>query len=374
MVHRPPALSFLLALFIGSVLLHSCTMPERPVTKEEAMELSRKIEKSVARHNSTLLDKIFDERGFARRVRAETNISLDKGLLEGAIEGVQKARFGQQIVQGLGTDGSYQLVKQYEKDNHQHLLFRLYGNGNINYHDYELVKRGDTIKAIDIFVYMSGENISKTLAQTLMMMQSNMRDMPKADQEKINKINTIKALLAQRDFIKAGQVYDELPAEFKKQKIFQLIHIRISEGQGTESYAAALNEYESLFPNEPNMYLMKVDVYVLKKDYAKALESVNKLDSLIDKDPFQDYYRGLMYKLMQDTTQSLECFERLHAYMPGFSKGMIELIAAYTRAGDMNKAVQLVKQVKADKSLSPEAIQMLFTLHPDLQKAVEAAR
>src|SRR5258708_32212758 len=104
-----------------------------------------------------------------------------------------------------------------------------------------------------IFGYMSGENISKTLAQTLMMMQSNMRDMPKADQEKINKINTIKALLAQRDFIKAGQVYDELPAEFKKQKIFQLIHIRISEGHGTESYAAALNEYEACFPTKPSM-------------------------------------------------------------------------------------------------------------------------
>jgi tetratricopeptide (TPR) repeat protein len=354
--------------------LYACTIPEKPISKEEAMEFSHKIEKSIARRNPVLLDRIFDEQGFAKRVVSEASRPLDKGLMEGAVEGIRKAQFGQQIVQALGTNGTYQLVKQYEKDNRQHLLFRLYGNGRVNYHDYELVKRTEDIKAIDIYIYMSGENLSKTLAQVLMMMQDNMSDMSKGDLEKVNKIKTIKTLIAQRDFTKAGEDYDQLPADFKKQKLFQLIHIQIGEGMGNDSYAEALNEYKALFPNDPNMYLLMVDAYVLQKDYPKALEAVNKLDSLINKDPFQDYYRGLMYKLMQDTAQSLACFERLHAYMPAFSKGMIELIAAYTRAGDMNEAVQLVRQVKADKSLSPETIEMLFTLHPDLQKAVEAYR
>jgi tetratricopeptide (TPR) repeat protein len=199
-----------------------------------------------------------------------------------------------------------------------------------------------------------------------------MPDMSKTDLDRINKLKTIKALIAQRDFIKAREYYDEMPDDLKKQKLFQMIHIQIGSGLGDERYGEAMNEYRALFPNDPNMYLMMIDAYVLDKDYPKALAAVNKLDSFINKDPFQDYYRGLMYKLMEDSLQSRACFERLHAYMPRFSKGTIELIVSYAKTGDMDKAVKLMKQAKGDKTLSPAVAQLLCELHPDLKKAVEA--
>ncbi|MES1159613.1 MAG: hypothetical protein ABUM51_02565 [Bacteroidota bacterium] len=354
------------------VLFYACSVPEKPVTKEEAMELSRKIERSIVSHNPILLDKIFDEEGFSKRVASGAGPSLNKDLLKGAMEGVRKMHFGQQIVQAVDSEGTYLLVKQYEKDQRQHLVFRLYRDGSVNYHDYELVKREDAIKAIDVFIYMNGEKLSTTLAQALLMVQDKMPDMSKTDLDRINKIKTIKALIAQRDYTKAREYYDEMPDDLKKQKLFQMIHIQIGSGMGDEKYGEAMNEYRALFPNDPNMYLMMIDAYVLEKDYPKALRAVNKLDSFINKDPFQDYYRGLMYKLMKDSLQSRACFERLHAYMPQFSKGTIELIVSYAKTGDMEKAVQLMKQAKGDKTLSPETAQLLCDLHPDLKKAVEA--
>jgi pentatricopeptide repeat protein len=77
---------------------------------------------------------------------------------------------------------------------------------------------------------------------------------------------------------------------------------------------------------------------------------------------------------MKDSLQSKACFERLHTYMPQFSKGTIELIVSYAKTGDMDKAVQLLKQAKGDKTLSPETAQLLCELHPDLKRAVEADR
>ena len=358
--------------FLFPILFFACSVPEKPVTKEEAMELSRKIERSIVSRNPILLDKIFDEEEFSKRVASGAGHSLNKDLLKGAMEGIRKMHFGQQIVQAVDSEGTYLLVKQYEKDNRQHLLFRLYRDGSVNYHDYELVKREDAIKAIDVFIYMNGERLSTTLTQALLMVQDKMPDMSKTDLDRINKIKTIKGLIAQRDYTKAREYYDEMPDDLKKQKLFQMIHIQIGSGLGNDKYGEAMNEYRALFPSDPNMYLMMVDAYVLDKDYPKALGAVNKLDSFINKDPFQDYYRGLMYKLMKDSLQSRACFERLHAYMPQFSKGTIELIVSYAKTGDMDKAVQLMKQAKNDKTLSPETAQFLCDLHPDLKKAVEA--
>lgn len=357
--------------FLLLVFFQACTVPEQPVTKEEAMTLAHKIEHSVANRNSALLDKLFDEEGFAKRVASEAHRSLNKELLKGAMEGIERMRFGQQIVQALDSQGTYLLVKRYEKDKRQHLLFRLYKGGSVNYHDYELVKRGDAIKVIDVFIYINGESLSKTLADALLMVQDKMPDMSKADLDRLNKIKTIKTLIAQGDYSKARDYYDEMPYDLKKQRLFQLMHIQIGSGMGDELYAAAMNEYRTLFPNDPNMYLLMIDAYVLQKDYPKALEAVNKLDSFINKDPFQDYYRGLMYKLLQDTAQSRICFERLHTYMPGFGKGTIELIVSYAKTGQMDKAVQLVKQARNDGSLSTQTVENLLILHPNLKKAVE---
>jgi len=372
MLRRPILFNLFLFLLILPTLFQGCTMQEKKqVTKEEATAFARRIERSVEHGNPVLLDNIFDEEGFGKRVASDGNRILNTELQNGAIEGLKAAHFGQQILQSIGKKGTYRLVKRYVKDNREHLLFRLYGDGSVNYHDYELVKRDDDIKAIDIYIYLSGENLSKTFSQALMMMQNKMPDMSRGDMEKVNKIKTIKTLIAQKNYTKAGEYYDELPANFKKQKLFQLIHVQIGSGLGNEQYASALNEYKSLFPDDPNMYLMMVDAYVLQKDYPKALEAVNKLDSIINKDPFQDYYRGLMYKLMLDTAQSLACFERLHAYMPEFSGGTVELVTVYLKTGNMDKAVAVVRKGRDDKSLSPETVDALYELHPDLQKAMQ---
>jgi len=138
-----------------------------------------------------------------------------------------------------------------------------------------------------------------------------------------------------------------------------------------EKYLQSLLEYKSLFPDDPNMYLMMIDAYVLQKDYPRALGSVNKLDSLIDKDPYQDYQRGLLYKLMKDSARAQECFERLHVNMPGFKKGTIELMEIYFGKGNRDKAVQLVERAKDSNYLSPSNLSVIYAYHPDLKKTME---
>lgn len=362
-------LTLLLLLLLPVLMLHSCSVPDRPVSREEALALAHRIERSVIQHDYDVLNRIFDEKAFAAKVIKEGGLFLKVGLVKGAMEGFHKREFGKEIIGLLGSNGSYELIKQYEKDHKQHLLFRLYGDGKVNYHDFELIKMEDeSIKAADLFIYLSGENFSKTLADALKLMDT---DMPKEELEKVEKVNTIRTLIAQKDYEKAEQYYDQLPASIKKGKTFQLIHITICENLGNEKYSQALNEYRLLFPNDPNMYLMMVDAYTLQKNYPMALESINKLDSMIDKDPYQDYQRGLLCLLMKDTAKAETYFEQLHKNMPTFKKGTIELIVTYLDNDHKDKAIRILKQAKDSNYLSDRNITALYTYHPDLKRIMD---
>lgn len=352
------------------VLVYSCSLRQNPVSKEEALNLAHKIERSMARRDAALLDNLFDEKSLEKRIAEEGGLFLDRSLIRGAVEGFVKSQFGKTVSQSMGKNGSYQLIKEYEKDNAQHILFRLIGeSGAVNYHDYLLVKKEEEVKAADVYIYISGENLSKTLAGALQLVA---KDMSKADIEKLTSMNNIRELLANGEYEKADSLYNELPAMFKKEKAYQLVHVRICSRLDNDRYIKAMLEYKSLFPNDPNMYLMMVDAYMLQKDYARALESVNKLDSLIDKDPYQDYQRGLLYRIMKDTTHEMASFERLHAKMPDFKKGTVELMETYLAAGQQEKVVRLLSQAKDSNYLNEANFAVIYSYHPELEKEMKA--
>jgi tetratricopeptide (TPR) repeat protein len=367
-------LTLLRLLPVMLLFLHSCSPPERPVTKEEAASLARRIEAAAVRRNDLVIDNLFDDQSFGNRVATEAGKPLNRDFVRGAIEAIHEAHLGRQIMQSLGKTGTYLLVKQYEKDNHQHLLFRLYGNGGVNYHDFELVKLGEQVKAADIYIYLTGENLTKTIAEAILVMQENMPDMSQKDLQKVQSLKTIRTLLSQGQTQEAADLYDRLPAELKREKLFELVHISIAQKTSDSAYSQALEAYKALYPNEPNMHLMMIDAYIMQKNFPKALESVNKLDSLIDKDPFLDYYRGILYLPIKDTVQSLICLERLHKNMPAFGDGTMQLIAGYAESGDLDKATALVRQARKDGSVSDKKLDALCTLHPNLKTAMEEGK
>jgi hypothetical protein len=59
------------------------------------------------------------------------------------------------------------------------------------------------------------------------------------------------------------------------EKLFQLIHIKVAAKMSDSLYVAALNEYKSNFPRDPNLYLLMLDAYVMEKDYPKAISAVS---------------------------------------------------------------------------------------------------
>lgn len=352
-----------------TALLYACHLPDKPVSQQEAVTLAHQIERSVVNHNESFLNNIFEEKRFAQRVLEAAHQRLNFKLAAEAKAALTQAHWGHQIITATSGGGTYTLVHQYEKDGHQHLLFRLFeASSAINYHDFELVKTDQDIKVLDVYVYMSGEELSKTLAESLVMLTDKLSDMTPDDQQKVLHVRKINELIEAGNADEASQYFDQLPKDLQKQRLFQLVHLRIAIKQSDTTYLAALNQYKATFPNDPNLGLLMLDAYVLQKDYPSALNAVNNLDSALKKDPFLDYYRGLIYKLMADPTQSRTCLERLHQNMPKFGKGTVELLANFADNGHPDSAAMLVHEAEADSNITAEQLQAIETAYPTIKK------
>lgn len=369
-MHYKSILQYSLLLYV--LFVTACSAPEKPVTKEEAKEVAISLKNALAHRKAARFNELLDVDALGKRVKEQSENKLNPAMIAGALSSVKSGEFGSQIVKSLGKKGTYELVKQYEKDNRQHLVFRLY-NDQLNYHDFELFKKEDKVKIADIYIYATGENLSSTFAQTLLSMSEHASSANKIDREDLNKIQWIKNYINEKEFEKAKELFQTLPSLIRRQKIYKIIYIQIAGGLSTDEYLAALNKFQQEYPDAPNMYLLMIDAYFLKKDYAGALKCVNGLDSLINKDPFLDYYRALIHGQNEDKTNHLLCLERLQKNLPEFGAGTLELIYTYVEEKQWDKAIALTQLYNKGKGADTESIEALYMLHPNFKKKMEAA-
>ena len=356
-------LPFAVVLFLFS----SCHMLEEPVTKKEALAFGKAIEKSFEEKDPTLFNDIFDVNAFTEKLTEVGQGKIDKAQLRSIPDNLRKRKLGSEILELNGADGTYQLVKHYEKDNKQHLLFRMFGDGGLNYHDIELTRTGDKIKAADIFVYMSGETFTKSVSDVLINMGKYYNDKPGEEKTSTRSIIRMKKLMNEGNYESAKAEYDSLPLVLQDQKSFQLMNLMIVSEIDNELYTAAMDRFNETFPNEPNMALMMIDNHFLKNDYKAALKDVDQLDAIVNKDPFLDFYRGNIYSYMKDTINAKKYYERVIKNLPNMPDAYIELITLYIENKQEEKAGKLVQQYKSNKKFNQENLETIQFLYPDFK-------
>lgn len=347
-----------------------CTEPEQPVTKEEAVKFAVSLTNAVRGHNGDRFTELLDRESFEKRIMSESGDKLQRSMVKEAVDKIKSGAFGKQIIQSLGEKGTYRLVKQYEKDHRQHLIFRLY-NEEINYHDLELIKKHGTVKIADVFVYVTGENLSYTLAQALLSVTEDMATGSPVEQKDLKKIARIRKYVLEGKHQQANQLFIELPQELREQRLFKIINIQIASGLSNEQYLAAMNSFQHDYPDAPNIYLIMLDAYFLNEDSHGALRCVNGLDSLINKDPFLDYYRAIAYRLEDDIDNQITCLERLHKNMPEFGNGTRLLVNAYLQDNKIEKAVALNRIYQQRKDVDTAFIETLYILFPEFEKKMK---
>jgi hypothetical protein len=356
----------LLFAFVFMGILISCNAEkEQPVTKEEALQFGKSIEASFKKGDYKVLDEILDPNTFAKRVAKASGKSYNRSFSDGVMKALKQRKIGKEIYKSIQPYGSYELVRHYEKDNKQHLVFRVFGEGGLNYHDFELVKVKDQLKAADMYIYLTGEEFSKTIAQLSDIFMDVSKEKSNAEVDSYtSSLRKIRYLIDDGKHETAKQVYDQLPQSLKKEKIFKIIRLQITVDLNDEEYQKALEDFEASYGNDASAQLWLIDSYFLKKEFNKALKAVNTMDSIL-KDPFLDYYRALIYTNLNDTKQTIKYLEALYRNKPDFGNGILELMANYIEVDEYEKAQKLYRVYESNKKLDQSRLSDIKLLYPD---------
>ncbi len=350
-----------LFLFVSIFLLQACQQKEKPLTEAEVKSFVKDFERSIEKKDGIFIEQKIDASEIIERSEIGKGRKA-RSFSDGVVESIQG--FGNRLITAIGKTGHCKHVKIYKERDKWHALFRFYGDEGLAYHDMELKRYKGETGIADIFIYTNGENLSKVIGT----MYRQTADIPEAllvEEKWFKKLPDMRTMVAEEKYQEAYDAFELIPDEIKKIKAFQVMYLQICSGLDIAIYKKALDDFRILFANEPNMHLVLINAFIVNKEYDKALNSVNLLDKMIDKDPFLDYYRALIYYAAGNNDEALKYLVQTVKYYPDFAEGQLELIAIYLEKGDYTAAKPLIDNYQARKTYEQKTLSELLLRYPD---------
>ncbi|PQJ78209.1 tetratricopeptide repeat protein [Polaribacter porphyrae] len=285
--------------------------------------------------------------------------------------------FGEMLVQQKSEGSSYNLVRTYQDENKDfHLLFRHYGGG-LNYHDFLVKMINGEPKIIDMYIYMSGENLSDTYRAHYknLLQKSNLlsKDLVGTTLFKdFNKLNKIKSLNIKGQFKKAHKLYQTVSYNSRQNKSFKLVNLLICSNLTEELYKESIKDYEERFPNDPSLYLISLDGLILRKEFDKCLIYIDKLEELLGGDPFLNFLRGNIYYFKKDYDNALGKFAIMNLEYPEFFDAYDSALGIYIERKQYKKALEILDLYITDFKMDKNELKLnMKNASPDFIKTKE---
>lgn len=333
-------------VFVSGVIVSGCRLGDKKaryswdITQPEAMNTAWFIDSAIKNKKPVLFNRLFDPGILAKKV-ADFDNSAPAPEFEKSIEkALSRGELADNLIMQTQNGGSYQFVKRYQDHKKQHLIFRIYSDdGGLNYHDFELVKKNDSIRIADVYIYSTGQTFSSLLGSFTGSMGTYDNDVTKKERNEtyatIGKIN-----IAVRDgkYRLADKYYLQLPAEVRKTKLVQIQGLTIASQLEDSLYLKRLKTFESSFPDDPATSLLGMTGNIMNGDYGSAMKSLEKLDHLLGKDYFLDYYRAWFLKEMGQNQEAENHLSSLYENFPLFEDGILLRIDNYNKMNDEKQA------------------------------------
>lgn len=288
--------------------------------------------------------------------------------------------YGGILITQIGDSGSYDFIKSYVDENQKyHLVYRLFSDEGMNYHDYELrTEASGKVMIQDIYLYLSGENLSTSIGnvyeaamasqkKNFFGMKSNtfVRDMAKIERSK--------KLRLEGKSKEAYKIYQTVSKESKKNKMVKLAGINIAYGLEDESILKKMiADYEQAFPNDPSLYLISLDGAYLREDYDEVARLIENLDKSIGGDDFLDLYRANLAYTKGNREEALKYIDQLlenyPTYVDGFTFKMALLIELDRKSEVISLLDYFTDVFGVDKETMEDAVKTDF---PEFAKTKE---
>jgi hypothetical protein len=258
------------------------------------------------------------------------------------------------IIQNVSQGGSYRLLRIGERDGQKSILMRMAGTSGVNYHEYLLTNIGGQPQATDIYIYLSAERISDTLRRAAIpLVQHESRNLvdrlTKTESAFVANVETIQKMteaMQNARHAEAIDLYRQLPAELQRDKNIMLIRYQSAVTLGEAETTATLDDFRAHHPHDVGVDFMLIDFYVLKRDFASALECIDRLDQAVGGDPYLDSMRAEIVLQQGHPAEALRLAERAVTAVADLPGPRFSLIGASLATKDFGRTAAEMREVE----------------------------
>lgn len=365
--HQPKIMRYhlIVSLLLTLLAVGGCQPVEEKITKDEAVKFASDLEASATKRKEGFLSSSIIFNSMMNRLDQAKKIK-DWDAAENSLRlSLKRNELDKSLFQVMGQNGTFENIKIYEKNGIQRAVFRGYGEGGFNYLDMELVKYDGKIGIADIYIYLTGENLSTTMA---VLLDKLMNVAPSSDEYLAQRMTSVRSLIKQNNYTEARTQFNYLPASVKTTTAGITLNLQIlSKLQDTAS-AQELALLEKRYGDQSYFQFQMLDVYNVKKQYDKALQVINQLDSVVDKDPFLNYYRGLYSYLKGDEATAISYYEKVTETNPGFPGAYAELFALHAYKDDKPTAQKYFSAYRKLRNKDLELVKKFIAAYPYLDE------
>ena len=329
--------------------------------------------------DKTFFEEFFDADAFTKKFITqnsgnekieEFNRSINIGVQQGFIN---------KIMETLENGGSYNFINysQDEETGQYFLLIRFLSEDGLNYHQYSLIEKDGSYKADDIFVFMSGENLSETIGRIYktgiysISGEGFQSEMDSIYFNSVIALNRIKQLNEMGATKLARKQFDEIPDELKMEKLFILYEIQLLESLEEGKYKELLDRYALLYPDDISIFLISFDKFFLEEKYDEAFSMVDSIYAYTG-DDLLDFYKGNILFSKGNLKDAEFHFKRTIENYPYYIDAYDALFYIYIEEKRYNDIISIFNSIVSLFDVDPKLlIEDTKSEYPDFYKSGE---
>ncbi|MEJ7639603.1 MAG: hypothetical protein WKF75_16915, partial [Singulisphaera sp.] len=124
-----------------------------------------------------------------------------------------------------------------------------------------------------------------------------------------------------------------------------LLRLQAAPNLGDEEYTAVIEDFRKYHPDDPCLDILSIDTSILKKDYAKALASIDRLDKAVGGDPYLDSLRANVYLDGQKPDAARQAARRALEREPTLIDAYWSLVAISLKEREFAETLELLNAI-----------------------------
>jgi tetratricopeptide (TPR) repeat protein len=335
-----------------------------PITNSDVESFSTSLEQSVIHGDPELLNHLIYFPEFIKRTESRSNLRDNVDTLTKIAASFGLFNIGSGILE-TAKNGSFSLVHRFLKNDETHLLFRVFGDGGLNYEEITLIKVKDSIKAADIFSYQLGESYAKLFSYLMEDTKSPDAHASMTSREKYGSI--FENALNNKNYSAARSAFEKFDEQTQNDKHLLLRYMQACQHLGEKSFRKSVDRFITLYPEEPAPYLLMMAAYADTKEYADYGHAIDKLDTALHIDPMLNYFRGNLLMKMSDLSGALHFYELAFEYDPGIWQNTEKLVACKVVSNELVEANDAIKLYCQTPGYKKDLVESLYAAYPALK-------